>query len=110
MAMLNLLGDKPVGNCYLKSFGKGWKEDAVKHMGLKSCRDITADYGHLPNLSTTNPDHNILFTYDGTTSGVRVPNLDWISDPKQGITFNDATSSAFAMDMEWSNCDVTTYS
>jgi phosphoserine aminotransferase len=110
MAMWNLLGDRPVDNCYWESFGKGWKEDAVKHMGLKNCRDITADYGHLPNLSTTNPDHDILFTFNGTTSGVRVPNLDWISDTRQGLTFNDATSSAFAMDMEWSKCDVTTYS
>lgn len=110
MAMWNLLGDRPVDNCYWESFGKGWKEDAEKHLQLKNCRDITADYGHLPNLSMTNPDHDILFTYNGTTSGVRVPNLDWISDTRQGLTFNDATSSAFAMDMEWSKCDVTTFS
>jgi phosphoserine aminotransferase len=110
MAMWNLLGDRPVDNCYWESFGKGWKEDAVKHLQLKNSRDITADYGHLPNLSTTNPDHDILFTFNGTTSGVRVPNLDWISDTRQGLTLNDATSAAFAMDMEWSKCDVTTFS
>ena len=83
MAMWNLLGERPVDACYWESFGKGWKEDTVKHLGLKNTRDFTADYGMLPDLEKTNPDHDILFTFNGTTSGVRVPNLDWISDNRQ---------------------------
>ena len=81
--MWNLLGERPVDACYWESFGKGWKEDTVKHLGLKNTRDFTADYGMLPDLEKTNPDHDILFTFNGTTSGVRVPNLDWISDNRQ---------------------------
>ena len=84
--MWNLLGERPVDACYWESFGKGWKEDTVKHLGLKNTRDFTADYGMLPDLEKTNPDHDILFTFNGTTSGVRVPNLDWISDNRQVLT------------------------
>ena len=110
MAMWNLLGERPIDACYWESFGKGWMEDTVKHLGLKNTRDFTADYGMLPALTKTNPDHDILFCFNGTTSGVCVPNLDWISDNRQGLTFNDATSAVFAMDMDWSKVDVTTYS
>lgn len=110
MAMWSMLGERPVDSCYWESFGKGWKEDAVKYLGLKDTREFKADYGKLPDLAGTNPDHDILFTFNGTTSGVRVPNLDWISADRKGLTFNDATSAAFAMDMDWSKVDVTTYS
>ena len=71
---------------------------------------LQADYGHLPNLGATNPDHDILFTFNGTTSGVRVPNLDWVSADRKGLTFNDATSAAFAMEIDWQKADVTTFS
>lgn len=111
MAMWNMLGERPIDACYWESFGKGWSDDAIKHLGLK---DITTnfegDYGRLPDFAATNPDHDIMFTYNGTTSGVRVPNLDWIAADRKGLTFNDATSAAFAMDIEWSKADVTTYS
>lgn len=110
MAMWAMLGERPVDSCYWESFGKGWKEDAVTHLELPGVRNFTADYGKLPDLASTNPDHDILFTFNGTTSGVRVPNLDWISDNRKGLTFNDATSAAFAMDIDWPKVDVTTFS
>jgi phosphoserine aminotransferase len=111
MAMWNMLGPRPVDACYWESFGKGWNDDCQKHLKLKEVtREFKADYGSLPDLTQTNPDHDILFTYNGTTSGVRVPNLDWISADRKGLTFNDATSAAFAMDIEWPKVDVTTFS
>ena len=111
MAMWNMLGERPIDVCYWESFGQGWKDDAVKHLGLKdTVREFKAEYGSLPDLGATNPEHDILFTYNGTTSGVRVPNLNWVSDNRTGLTFNDATSAAFAMNIDWTKADVTTYS
>jgi phosphoserine aminotransferase len=111
MAMWTMLGERPIDACYWESFGHGWKDDAIKHLGLSDMtREFTAPYGELPDLAATNPDHDIMFTYNGTTSGVKVPNLDWISDDRTGLTFNDATSAVFAMDVDWSKVDVTTYS
>ena len=111
MAMWTMLGERPVDACYWESFGKGWNDDAVKFLGLaETTNTITAEYGKLPEFSKTNPDHDIMFTFNGTTSGVRVPNLDWIKDDRKGLTFNDATSAAFAMHIDWSKVDVTTYS
>lgn len=111
MAIWNMLGPRPVDSCYWESFGKGWHDDTIKHLKLKdSTREFFADYGHLPALGSTNPDHDIIFTFNGTTSGVRVPNLDWISADRKGLTFNDATSAAFAMNIDWPKVDVTTYS
>lgn len=111
MAMWNMLGERPVDACHWESFGKGWNDDAIKHLKLKdSTRSFTADYGKLPDFSGTNPDHDILFTYNGTTSGVRVPNLNWVSSERKGLTFNDATSAAFAMEIDWKKVDVTTFS
>jgi phosphoserine aminotransferase len=111
MAIWSMLGERPVDACYWEAFGKGWNEDTIKHLGLKeTTREFKGDYGKLPELAKTNPDHDILFTFNGTTSGVRVPDLDWISDQRTGLTFNDATSAAFAMDIDWSKVDVTTYS
>ena len=111
MAMWTMLGERPIDACFWESFGKGWNEDAINHLGLKDMTtSITAPYGQLPDFSLTNPDHDIMFTFNGTTSGVRVPNLDWISDDRKGLTFNDATSAAFAMHIDWSKVDVTTYS
>lgn len=111
MAMWNMLGSRPLDACYWESFGKGWADDAVKQLGLKdSMRIFKADYGQLPDLSRTNPDHDITFTFNGTTSGVRVPNMDWVRSDRQGLVLNDATSAAFAMDMHWPKLDVTTFS
>lgn len=111
MAMWSMLGERPVDACYWEAFGKGWNEDSIKHLDLKdTTREFKGAYGELPELHKTNPDHDILFTFNGTTSGVRVPNLDWISADRKGLTFNDATSAAFAMNIDWSKVDVTTYS
>ncbi|CAN0233449.1 unnamed protein product, partial [Hapterophycus canaliculatus] len=103
MAMWSMLGPRDIDSCHWESFGKGWHGDAMSHLGLKDqVTEHTADYGHLPDLSQTNPDSDILFTWNGTTSGVKVPNGDWISDDRTGLTFNDCTSAAFAMDIPWS--------
>ena len=110
MAMWSMLGPRPVDACYWESFGEGWRDDAVKHLKLKDVNEFKADYGYLPDLTKTNSDHDIMFTFNGTTSGVRVPNLDWISPDRSGITFNDCTSAAFAMDIDWSKADVSTFS
>ncbi len=108
MAMWSMLGERPVDLCYWESFGKGWCGDA-KLLDLE-IHEHSAGYGELPDLSKTNPKHDIVFTWNGTTSGVCVPNGDWISDDREGITINDATSAAFAMDIDWNKVDVTTYS
>jgi len=110
MAMWTMLGERHVDICHWESFGKGWFTDAVKQLKITDYTEHTADYGSLPDLSKTNKDSDILFTFNGTTSGVRVPDLDWIADDRTGLTFNDATSAVFAMDVDWSKVDVTTYS
>ena len=114
MAMWNVLGARNVDVCYWESFGKGWFADAISHLKLRDTVEVneyTADYGELPDLSQTNPDHDICFTFNGTTSGVRVPDgADFISDDRTGLTLCDATSACFAMDMPWSKLDITTYS
>lgn len=114
MAMWNMLGQRNVDVCYWESFGKGWFTDAISHLKLRDSvdvREFSADYGHLPDLSQTNPDHDVCFTFNGTTSGVRVPDgCDFISDDRKGLTLCDATSACFAMNMPWDKLDVTTYS
>lgn len=110
MAMWAMLGAKPVDVCHWESFGAGWMTDIKKQLKLENVREFKADYGSLPKLEDTSPDHDIVFTFNGTTSGVRVPNLDWVSPDRTGLTFNDATSAVFAMDVEWAKVDVTTYS
>lgn len=110
MAMWSMLGERPVDMCYWESFGKTWFGDVTNQLKLENVREFSADYGELPDLAATSPDHDIVFTFNGTTSGVRVPNLDWISDDRTGLTFNDATSAVFAMDVDWSKVDVTTFS
>ncbi len=110
MAMWSMLGPLPVDMCYWESFGKGWLTDVKKQLKLEDVREFTAGYGELPDLTQTSPDRDIVFTFNGTTSGVRVPDLDWIKDERRGVTFNDATSAVFAMDVDWSKADVTTYS
>ncbi len=110
MAMWTLLGKRGVDVCAWESFGAGWITDAVKQLKLDDLRVFEADYGKLPNLSQVDTDRDVIFTWNGTTSGVKVPNGDWIKDDRQGLTICDATSAVFAMDMPWKKLDVTTYS
>jgi len=110
MAMWSMLGPRPVDMCYWESFGKGWFGDATSHLGLQDVTEHAADYGHLPDLSKTNPDSDICFTWNGTTSGVKVPNADWVAADRGGLTLCDATSAAFAMEIDWPKVDVLTYS
>jgi phosphoserine aminotransferase len=110
MAMWTMLGQRPVDALAWESFGKGWVTDVVKQLKLKDARIIEADYGHLPDLSKIDFSRDVLFTANGTTSGVRIPNYDWIPADRQGLTFVDATSAAFAQVIDWSKADVVTFS
>ena len=110
MAMWTMLGQRPVDCVAWESFGEGWVNDAVKQLKLKDARIMLAPYGDLPDLDAVNPAHDVLFTWNGTTSGVRVPNADWISADRTGLTFCDATSAAFAQDLDWPKLDIVTYS
>jgi phosphoserine aminotransferase len=110
MIMWSVLGQRPVDIFAWESFGRGWLTDAVKQLKLENLNSYTADYGVLPDMSQANPDNDCIFTWNGTTSGVKVPNADWISDDRTGLTICDATSAVFAMDMPWEKLDVVTYS
>jgi phosphoserine aminotransferase len=110
MILWHTLGERPVDVCHWESFGKEWFTDISKQLKIKEINEITADYGFLPDLSQVNPANDVVFTWNGTTSGVRVPNGDWISDAREGLTICDATSAAFAMELPWEKLDVTTYS
>ena len=109
MAMWNLLGARPVTMVAWESFGAGWVTDVAKQLKLDATI-LQADYGHLPDLSTVNFNHDVCFTWNGTTSGVRVPDGDWIAQDRAGLTICDATSAAFAMELPWDRLDVTTFS
>ena len=109
MAMWSLLGERKVEMLAWESFGAGWVTDAVKQLKLDA-EIKTADYGEIVDLTTVNTDNDVVFTWNGTTSGVRVPNGDWITDDRAGLTICDATSAAFAMDLPWDKLDVTTFS
>lgn len=93
-----------------ESFGAGWLKDIELELKLPDVTALTADYGKLPPLEETNPEHDIVFTWNGTTSGVRVPDADWISDQRSGLTICDATSAVFAVALPWNKLDVVTYS
>ncbi|MEM8657561.1 MAG: phosphoserine transaminase [Pseudomonadota bacterium] len=110
MAMWSMLGARPVDMLVWESFGAGWATDAVKQLKLADCRVLDAPYGALPDLSIVRPDADICFTWNGTTSGVRVPDADWIPADRAGLTFCDATSAAFAQPLDWPKLDVTTFS
>ncbi len=110
MAMWSMLGARPVDMLVWESFGQGWATDAVKQLKLADCRVITAEYGALPDLTQVRQDADICFTWNGTTSGARVPDADWIAADREGLTFCDATSAAFAQDLDWAKLDVTTFS
>jgi phosphoserine aminotransferase len=109
MAMWTMLGARPVTAMAWESFGEGWVTDAVKQLKIDPIV-VRADYGSLPDLATVDWATDVLFTWNGTTSGVRVPNGDWIADDREGLSFNDATSAVFAYDMPWDKLDVTTFS
>ena len=110
MAMWSMLGARPVEALAWESFGAGWVTDIAKQLKLKDAKITTAEYGHLPDLSKVDFSRDVLFTANGTTSGVRVPNYDWIPADRQGLTFADATSAAFAQPLDWSKIDVCTFS
>jgi phosphoserine aminotransferase len=110
MAMWSMLGARGVDVLAWESFGAGWVTDITKQLKLANVTTVTADYGHLPDLSTVNFSNDVVFTWNGTTSGVKVPNGDWIPDDREGLTICDATSAVFAMEMPWEKLDVVTFS
>ena len=110
MAMWSLLGSRPIEMLAWESFGSDWITDVVKQLKLKDVKSTTADYGKLPELAAVDFDSDVVFTWNGTTSGVRVPNGDWIPDNREGLTICDATSAAFAMRLPWEKLDVVTWS
>jgi phosphoserine aminotransferase len=109
MALWSMLGPKPVQLLAFESFGKDWVTDVTKQLKLDA-EVLDAPYGKLPDLTKVNPDADLVFTWNGTTSGVRVPNADFISADRTGITICDATSAAFAQDLDWAKLDVVTFS
>lgn len=110
MAMWSLLGARPVTMLAWESFGEGWVGDVVKELKLKDVTILKAPYGELPDLSKVDSDTDIVFTWNGTTSGVRVPDADWIKAGRKGLTICDATSAAFAQRLDFSKLDVVTFS
>jgi phosphoserine aminotransferase len=109
MAMWTMLGARPVTALAWESFGEGWVTDAAKQLGLDPTV-LRADYGELPDLGEVDWSNDVLFTWNGTTSGVRVPNGDWIADDREGLSFADATSAVFAYPLPWKKIDVATFS
>ncbi len=110
MALWSLLGERGVDALAWESFGEGWVTDIVKQLKLPDVRPLRAAYGQLPDLASVDFARDVVFTWNGTTAGVRVPNGDWIKDDRQGLTICDATSAVFAMDLPWDKLDVTTWS
>ncbi|PIE14105.1 MAG: phosphoserine transaminase [Rhodobacterales bacterium] len=109
MALWSLLGERKVEMLAWESFGSGWVTDVVKQLKIDA-EVKTADYGEIVDLGTVDCNNDVVFTWNGTTAGVRVPNGDWIADDRAGLTICDATSAAFAMDLPWDKLDVTTFS
>ncbi len=110
MAMWSLLGKLPVDILAWESFGQEWVTDVTTELKLSDVRLMKADYGSLPDLNQVDFSHDVVFLWNGTTSGVRVPNGDWIPDNREGLTICDGTSAVFAMDVPWEKLDVVTYS
>jgi phosphoserine aminotransferase len=110
MALWSLLGPRGVDMVAWESFGEGWVSDVVKQLKLPDVRKLIAPYGELPDLSKIDFNRDVVFTWNGTTSGVRVPNADWIPAKREGLTICDATSAAFAQAMDFSKLDVVTFS
>ncbi len=110
MAMWSLLGARGVDVFAWESFSSGWAADIEKHLKLEDVRTFSADYGKIPDLSAADGSRDIVFVWNGTTSGVCVPDADWIPENRSGLTFCDATSAVFAMEMDWEKLDVATFS
>jgi len=110
MVLWSMLGQRPVDVMHWESFGSEWHTDITTQLKLENARSLKAEYGELPNFNEVNFDNDVIFTWNGTTSGVKVPNGDWIADDRSGLTICDATSAVFAMDMPWEKLDVATFS
>jgi phosphoserine aminotransferase len=110
MAMWSMLGQRSIDVLAWESFGEGWVSDIIKELKLQDVRSFKAEYGGLPDLTQVDFRNDVIFTWNGTTSGVRVPSGDWIPGNREGLTFCDATSAAFAQDLAWDKLDVTTFS
>ena len=110
MALWSLLGARPVDMLAWESFGEGWVTDVVKQLKLKDARVLKAPYGQIADLKAVDWTHDVVFTWNGTTSGVKVPNGDWIAADREGLAICDATSAVFAMDLPWAKLDVVTWS
>ena len=110
MALWSLLGERGVDMLAWESFGEGWVSDVVKQLKLKDVRKLIAPYGELPDLASVNFNNDVVFTWNGTTSGVRVADASWIPDERKGLTICDATSAAFAQNLEFAKLDVVTFS
>jgi phosphoserine aminotransferase len=109
-ALWSLLGQRGVDVFAWESFSEGWVTDIVEQLKLAKARAFVADYGSIPNLASADFDNDVVFAWNGTTSGVRVPNADWIPADRRGLTICDATSAAFAQKLEWAKLDATTFS
>jgi phosphoserine aminotransferase len=110
MALWSMLGARPVTMLAWESFGEGWVSDVSKELKLKNVTVLKAGYGELPDLAKVDPASDVVFTWNGTTSGVRVPNADWIAADRSGLTICDATSACFAQALDWPKLDVVTFS
>ena len=110
MALWSLLGTRGVDVLAWESFGEGWVTDVLKELKIEDARTLKAPYGELPDLGRVNFENDVVFTWNGTTSGVRVPDGRWIADDRKGLTICDATSAVFAQELDWSKLDVVTFS
>ena len=108
-ALWGMLGERPVQVVAYENFGQVWATDVRDHLKLEP-EVLTAPWGELPEMTQVDPNKDVVFPWNGTTSGVRVDNVDWVSDDREGLTICDATSAAFAMDLPWDKLDVTTFS
>lgn len=109
-AMWTMLGSRPATVAAWESFGNVWIQDAVKQLKLADLTTLDADYGEIPDLASIPQDNDVVFTWNGTTSGAKIPDTDWLAPGRAGVTINDATSAIFAMEMDWAKLDATTYS
>ena len=110
MALWNLLGARGVDVFAWESFSSGWADEIINQLGLEDTRVFEAEYGSLPDLTQADPSRDVVFTWNGTTSGVKVPDGSWIADNREGLSICDATSAVYAMELPWDRLDVTTYS
>ncbi|MXO71246.1 phosphoserine transaminase [Alteraurantiacibacter buctensis] len=109
-AMWTMLGARGATVAAWESFGNVWIQDAAKQLKLPNLQILDADYGQIPDLSQVPQDNDVVFTWNGTTSGAKIPNTDWLAPGRAGLAINDATSAVFAMEMDWAKLDATTYS